>query len=98
MSDLKSKSQFCIVRFSLFYPAKIFKRSYKNNKHRKRPLPLQGRFDISFVRLAFESFDVYLSQICKKIPEHEANGAKQGEFIDDVSKYRKIVGALFKGK
>ena len=59
---------------------------------------LQGRFDISFVRLVSESFDVHLSLICKKRAKHKANGATQGEFIDDVSKYRKIVGALFKGK
>ena len=38
----------------------------------------------SFLRLAFESF--------------EANEAKQGEFINNVSNYSKIVGALFKGK
>ena len=58
---------------------------------------LRGRFDISFLRLVSESFNVHLSLICKR-PKHKANGAKQGEFIDDVSKYRKIAGALFKGK
>ena len=59
---------------------------------------MQGRSDISFVRLVSESFDVHFSLICKKKAKHKENGAKQGEFIDDVSKYRKIVGALFKGK
>ena len=49
----------------------------------------------SFLRLAFESFDVYLFLIYKKRPEHKA---KQGEFINNVSNYPKIVGALFKGK
>ena len=63
----------------------------KNNKRS----PLRGRFDISFVRLDPESFDVHLSLICKR-PKHKANWAEQGEFIDDVSKYRKIAGALFK--
>ena len=52
----------------------------------------------SFLRLAFESFDVYLFLIYKKRPEHKANEAKQGEFINNVSNYPKIVGALFKGK
>ena len=52
----------------------------------------------SFLRLVFESFDVHLSLICKKRPEHIANEAKQGEFINNVSNYPKIVGALFKGK
>ena len=58
---------------------------------------MQGRSDISFVRLV-SSFDVHFPLICKKKAKHKANGAKQGEFIDDVSKYTKIVGALFKGK
>ena len=52
----------------------------------------------SFLRLVFESFDVHLFLIYKKGPEHKANEAKQGEFINNVSNYPKIVGALFKGK
>ena len=52
----------------------------------------------SFLRLVFESFDVHLSLIYKKRPEHIANEEKQGEFINNVSNYPKIVGALFKGK
>ena len=52
----------------------------------------------SFLRLVFESFDVHLSLIYKKRPEHIANEAKQGEFINNVSNYPKIVAALFKGK
>ena len=52
----------------------------------------------SFLRLVFESFDVPLSLIYKKRPERIANEAKQGEFINNVSNYPKIVGALFKGK
>ena len=40
-------------------------------------------------RLVFQSFNVHLSLLCKKRPEHKANGAKQGELIDNVSKYRK---------
>ena len=43
----------------------------------------------SFLRLVFESLDIYL---------HWANEAKQGEFINNVLNYPKIVGALFKGK
>ena len=58
---------------------------------------LRVRFDISFLRLVSKSFNVHSSLICKR-PKHKANGAKRGEFIDDVSKYRKIAGALFKGK
>ena len=41
----------------------------------------------SFLRLVFESFDVYLFLIYKKRPEHRANEAKQGEFINNVSNY-----------
>ena len=52
----------------------------------------------SFLRLVFESFDVHLFLIYKKRPEHIANEAKQGEFINNVSNYPKIVRALFKGK
>ena len=60
-------------------------------------LVFQGRFDISFLRLVFKSFDVHLSLICKERPEQKANGAKQGEFINDVSKYRKSL-VLFSKK
>ena len=47
----------------------------------------------SFLRLVFESFDVHLSLIYKKRPEHIAkiNEAKQGEFMNNVSNYPKIV-------
>ena len=38
----------------------------------------------SFLRLVFESFDVYLSLIYKKRPEHKTNEAKQGEFINNA--------------
>ena len=44
----------------------------------------------SFLRLVFESFDVYLSLIYKKRPEHKTNEAKQGDFINNVSNYPKI--------
>ena len=43
----------------------------------------------SFLRLVLESFDVHLSLIYKKRPEHIANEAKQGEFINNVSKLPK---------
>ena len=65
----------------------------KNNERRKKPTRAT-----SFLRLFFESFDFHLSLIYKKRPEHKANEAKQGEFINNVSNYPKIVGALFKGK
>ena len=52
----------------------------------------------SFLRLVFESFDICLFLIYKKRPENKANEAKQGEFINNVSNYPKIVCALFKGK
>ena len=64
----------------------------KNNERRKKPARAT-----SFLRLVFESFDVHLSLIYKKRPEHKANEAKQGEFINNVSNYPKIVGAPFKG-
>ena len=65
----------------------------KNNENRK-----ETRKSHFFSRLVFESFDVHLSLIYKKRPEHIANEAKQGEFINNVSNYPKIVRALFKGK
>ena len=65
----------------------------KNNERRKKT-----RKSHFFLRLVFESFDVHLSLIYKRRPEHKANEAKQGEFINNVSNYPKIVGALFKGK
>ena len=74
---------------------KIIRRKETNKGH---CLVFQGRFDISFLRLVFKSFEVHLSLICKERPEQKANGAKQDQFIDGVSKYRKIVSALFKGK
>ena len=46
----------------------------------------------------YKCFSFHLSLIYKKRPEHKANGAKQGEFINNVSKYRKTVVDLFKGK
>ena len=52
----------------------------------------------SFLWVVFEAFDFHLSLIYKKSPEHIANEAKQGEFINNVSNYPKIVCALFKGK
>ena len=73
----------------------------KNNKRRKEThkghcLIFQGRYDISFLRVVFESFDVHLSLIHKKRPQHKANEAKQGEFINNISNYPKTIGALFK--
>ena len=75
----------------------------KNNKRRKEThkghcLIFQGRYDISFLRVVFESFDVHLSLIHKKRPQHKANEAKQGEFINNISNYPKTIGALFIGK
>ena len=52
----------------------------------------------SFLRLVFESFDVYLFLIYKKRPEHKANEAKQGEFINNVSNYPKLVWCSFQRK
>ena len=40
----------------------------------------------------------FFSKKAKKRPQNKANEAKQGEFINNVSNYPKIVGALFKGK
>ena len=53
---------------------------------------------VYFLRVVFESFDVHLSLIYKKILQHKTNGTKQGEFINNVSIIKKIVGGLFKGK
>ena len=68
----------------------------KNNKRRKEThkghcLIFQGRYDISFLRVVFESFDVHLSLIRKKRPQHKANEAKQGEFINNISNYPKTL-------
>ena len=76
----------------------------KDNERRKKPTlaitPKRLLPDISIflLRLVFQSFNVHLSLLCKKRPEYKANGTKQGEFINNVSKYRKIVGELFKAK
>ena len=75
----------------------------KNNKRKKEThqgycLIFQGRYNIYFLRLVFESFDVHLSLIYKKRPQHKENEAKQAEFINKLSNYPKIVGALFLGK
>ena len=43
----------------------------KNNERWKKPARAT-----SFLRLVFESFDVYLSLIYKKRPEHKANEAQ----------------------
>ena len=43
----------------------------KNNERRKKPTRAT-----SFLRLVFESFDVHLSLVYKKRPEHKANEAK----------------------
>ena len=53
---------------------------------------------VYFLRVVFESFDVHLSLIYKKILQHKTKGTKQGEFINNVSNIKKIVGGLFKGK
>ena len=83
---LKSKSQFLIVNFSLFYSAKIFKRSYGKKKRRKETnkgqcLVFLGRYDISFVRLLFESFDFHLSLIYKKRPEQKKMGQSRASLL-----------------
>ena len=53
---------------------------------------------VYFLRVVFEWFDVHLSLIYKKILQHKTKGAKQGEFINNVSNIKKIFGGLFKGK
>ena len=53
---------------------------------------------VYFLGVVFESFDVHLSLIYKKILQLKTNGTKQGEFINNVSIIKKIVGGLFKGK
>ena len=76
----------------------------KNNKRRKETHPhhnpqrLLPEISIFQLRLVFQSFDVQMSLVYKKRPEHKANEAKQCEFINNESKYRKIVGGLFKAK
>ena len=101
MLDLKSKSQFLLVKFSFFIKQKYAKNPMKNNTRWKEinlhpPKGLSLIFHYS--QMVFESFGVHLSLIYKKRSEHKANGAKQGEFINNVSKDKEIVGGLFKGK
>ena len=102
MLDLKSKSQLSL-KFSFFIQQEYAKNPMKNNKHRKEthprpPTPKITAWYFNILGLVFQSVDVHLSLIHKKRPEHKANSAKQGEFINNGSKYRKIVGSLFKGK
>ena len=87
MFDLKSKSQFLIVNFFLFYSAKIFKRSYGKKKKRRKEtnrghcLVFLGRYDIYFVRLVFVSFDFHLSLIYKKRPEQKKMGQSSASLL-----------------
>ena len=88
MLDLKSKSQFLIVNLSLFYSAKIFKRSYGKKKKKRRKETNKGhclvflcRYDISFVRLVFELFDFHLSLIYKKRPEQKKMGQSRASLL-----------------
>ena len=69
----------------------------KNNMRRKETHPHHNPQRL-LPRLVFQSFNVHLSLLYKKRPERKANGAEQGELIDNVSKHRKIVGGLFKAK
>ena len=104
MLDLKSKSQFLSAKFSFYIMQTYSKNPMKNSKSRKEthshrnPQRLLPDISIFLLRLVFQSFDVHLSLIYNKKSEHKANEAKQGEFLDNVSKYRKIVGRLFKAK
>ena len=66
---------------------------------RNPPPPPKGLSLIfHYSKIVFESFGVHLSLIYKKRSEHKANGAKQGAFINNVSKDKEIVGGLFKRK
>ena len=71
------------------------KNPMKNKKRRKETHPHHNPqrllHDISIfkLRLVFQSFDVQVSLVYKKRPEHKANEAKQCEFINNESKYRK---------
>ena len=51
------------------------------------PTPKATAWYFNILRLVFQSFDVHLSLIHEKRPEHKANGAKHGEFINNASKY-----------
>ena len=90
MLDLKSKSQLSL-KFSFFIQQEYAKNPMKNNKRRKEthppPTPKATAWYFHILRLVFQSFDFHLSLIYKKRPEHKANGAKHGEFINNVSKY-----------
>ena len=81
MLDLKSKSQLSL-KFSFFIQQEYAKNPIKNNRRRKETHPPPTP-----KATAFQSFDFHLSLIYKKRPEHKANGAKHGEFINNVSKY-----------
>ena len=52
----------------------------------------------SFLRLVFESFDVHSSLIYKKRPQHIANEAKQGKFINKRIKLPKNRWCSFQRK
>ena len=89
MLDLKSKSQLSL-KFSFFIQQEYAKNPMKNNKRRKEthppPTPKATAWYFNILRLVFQSFGSHLSLIYKKRPEHKANGAKHGEFINNVSK------------
>ena len=63
----------------------------KNCKRRKEthppPTPKATTWYFNILRLVVQSFDFHLPLSHKKRPEHKANGAKHGEFINNVSKY-----------
>ena len=96
MLDLKTKSQLSL-KFPFFIQQEYAKNPMKNNKRRKEThsrLPPQSLI----LRLVIQSVDVHLSLIHKERPGHKANSAKQSEFVNNESKYKKTVGGLFKGK
>ena len=73
-----------------------FLTTYQNIEKSSVDFIFTGMLDLKsksqFLTVKF-SFLIY-----KKRPEQRANGAKQGEFISNVSKFRKIVCGLFKNK
>ena len=90
MLDLKSKSQLSL-KFSFFIQQEYAKNPIKNNKRRKEthppPTPKAMCLIFQYSKTSLPIIWFSFSLIYKKRPEHKANGAKHGEFINNVSKY-----------
>ena len=84
MFDLKSKSQFLIVNFSLFYSAKIFKRSYEKKKaqerNQQRPLPgISRQIWYFFCKISLRI--IWFSFVSKKRPEQKKMGQSSASLL-----------------